>query len=420
MAALTIGSIAFGAVLIAGCGTDGTDDADTAPVGLAPPVVIDVTGTEPAATPGEMTPGEMTPELGADDALGSMSIAPGAGDLADTQPPVDWVWVTTRFVVTDSLGALPTDDVAFHYPPGPAATLEQVRALATQLGVAGEPVPGDAEMGSQWVVETDDQSGARLEVSDDAMLSWWMTGGTRRPDLESGAPAQFGRLDYASGYLAEAIPTGPYPLIGIDEALERLATQWGSWSMAVPGYVPDDMPGDDGVDGDAPVASPETPVSDQIAIDEPVEDPTITEMEVELVSVTADLWSSWAADGSMWMLPAYRFEGSDGGIYTIAAITDEYLVQMDPYALPDPGRPIVDPPFIEDPFDGLDLDGVGDTLVGLTLSEAEELIYENGWSWVLRSVRVDGEDLAVTADYQPNRVNMVTEDGIITEVLSFG
>jgi hypothetical protein len=93
---------------------------------------------------------------------------------------------------------------------------------------------------------------------------------------------------------------------------------------------------------------------------------------------------------------------------------------MDPYALPDPGRPVVDPPYVEDPFDGLDLEGVRDALVGLTLSEAEELLYENGWSWTLRAVRVNGEDLAMTDDYRPDRVNIVTEDGEITDVVSFG
>ncbi len=440
---------ALGAIASLSMACRGSDPAgephagDDNAVELAPPVRIEVTG--------ESNEQSSAAEMASDASLGAMSIAPEGDMLDDSGFGGDWMWMTTRFVPADSLGALPTDDIAYHYPPGASATIEQVRALAAQLGIEGEPVPGDPDMGSQWVVETADASGARLEVSNDAMVSWWMTGGTRRPDLASGAPTEFGRLDYASGYLADAIPTGPYPLIGLDEALERLTAQWGSWSMAVPAGAGTEYGMKYGTesgmesgiesgteyetDADAPVASPEAPGQDEPAIDEPFIDETpliepgpdpdpgtdpVTELVVELVSVTADLWSSWAADGSMWMLPAYRFEGADGGIYTIAAITDEYLMQMDPYALPDPGRPIVDPPYIEDPFDGLDLDGVSDILVGLTLSEAEELLYENGWPWTLRSVRVNGEDLAVTEDYQTNRVNIVTVDGVITDVVSFG
>ncbi len=390
---------------------------------LAPPVRIEVTG--------ESNDPNSAVEMAGDDSLGAMSIAPGGDMVDDSGFGGDWVWMTTRFVAGDALGPLPTDDVAYHYPPGAQATRDQVRDLAAHFGIVGEPVAGDPAMGSQWVVEATDGSGARLEVAADATLSWWMAGGTRRPDLVSGAPDALGRVDYASGWLADAIPTGPYPLIGIDEAIERLTAQWGSWSVAMP-YSGD-------LDPDAPVASPEAAGSEAIGSDaagsetresepidigrpEPIDigDVPTTEFEVELVSVSADLWSSWAADGSMWMVPAYRFEASDGGVYTIAAITDEYLVQMDPYAVPDPGQPVIDPPFIDDPFDGLDLEGVRDALVGLTLSEAEELIYENGWSWTLRAVRVDGEDLPVTADYQPDRVNIITESGEIVDVTSFG
>ena len=390
---------ALGAVAAFARACDTRDNSDSTTerreLELAPPVRIEVTGGENDRS------GAV--EMAGDDSLSAQSITPEPGMVDDTGLGDEWVMMTTRFVAGEALGPLPTADVAYHYPTGARATQDQVAALAAQFGISGEPIPGDAAMGSHWVVEATGGSDARLEVSDDATLSWWMTGGTRRPDLVSATPDALGRVDYASGWLAEATPTGPYPLIDLDEAIERLEAQWGSWSVAVP-YVGD-------LDPDTPTASPEARES------EPIE---VTEFEVELVSVSADLWSSWAADGSMWMLPAYRFEGADGGVYTIAAITDEYLVQIDPWAMPDPGQPVVDPPFIEDPFDGLGLEDVSDALVGLTLSEAEELIYENGWSWILRAVRVDGEDLPTTADYQPNRVNIATESGEIVDVLSFG
>ena len=45
-----------------------------------------------------------------------------------------------------------------------------------------------------------------------------------------------------------------------------------------------------------------------------------------LVDVEADLWSVMDADGTVWLLPGYRFIGDDGGWYTVPAVTDEYLI----------------------------------------------------------------------------------------------
>ena len=65
---------------------------------------------------------------------------------------------------------------------------------------------------------------------------------------------------------------------------------------------------------------------------EPVE-PTVTytsesvePVVVTLVDVEADLWSVMDADGTVWLLPGYRFIGDDGGWYTVPAVTDEYLI----------------------------------------------------------------------------------------------
>ncbi|MEY4230524.1 MAG: Peptidase inhibitor family, partial [Actinomycetota bacterium] len=40
--------------------------------------------------------------------------------------------------------------------------------------------------------------------------------------------------------------------------------------------------------------------------------------------------------------------------------------------------------------------------------------------WTVRVVREDGVALAATADFQPQRVNVVVENGTITEVLGLG
>jgi hypothetical protein len=59
-----------------------------------------------------------------------------------------------------------------------------------------------------------------------------------------------------------------------------------------------------------------------------------------------------------------------------------------------------------------------DLVVGLTEDEAEEALEECGWT--MRVGRRDGEDLAMTMDFRPERVNVEVTDGEVTEVLSIG
>lgn len=57
-------------------------------------------------------------------------------------------------------------------------------------------------------------------------------------------------------------------------------------------------------------------------------------------------------------------------------------------------------------------------LVGLTEDEAAEAADALGWE--VRVIRRDGEDLAMTMDLRPNRVNVEVTDGEVTEVLQIG
>jgi hypothetical protein len=51
-------------------------------------------------------------------------------------------------------------------------------------------------------------------------------------------------------------------------------------------------------------------------------------------------------------------------------------------------------------------------------ADAEAAVTAEGWSF--RVVRRDGEDLAATMDFQPDRVNVDVEDGTVVAVTSIG
>jgi len=55
---------------------------------------------------------------------------------------------------------------------------------------------------------------------------------------------------------------------------------------------------------------------------------------------------------------------------------------------------------------------------GFHLENAEGIA--SAFDWIIRVVRLDGKDLACTAEYIPRRINVVVENGIIIEVLNLG
>ena len=57
-------------------------------------------------------------------------------------------------------------------------------------------------------------------------------------------------------------------------------------------------------------------------------------------------------------------------------------------------------------------------LVGLTEDEATDAAEACGW--ILRVVRRDGENLPVTLDFRPNRVNVEVTDGEVTAIVNTG
>jgi hypothetical protein len=238
-----------------------------------------------------------------------------------------------------------------------------------------------------------------------------------------------GMLQYASGSLATPAPVGPYPLIDIDAAFARLQDQAWAGFMARGGLDTAAIATDTAVA--APEPAPDMPESgepsveplpaDDVLVDPPV-DGSIPEPEtitVTLVDVQADLWWAWDVDGTVWLLPAYRFIGDDGGWYTVPAVTDEYLIQVDP--------PVVEEPIPVEPGDGTGSTEPGDPgdavgpavpaedlagLVGSPLADFTAKAESGGWT--VRVVEIDGESLAVTDDFRTDRINVavVSVDGV--------
>ena len=125
-----------------------------------------------------------------------------------------------------------------------------------------------------------------------------------------------GALQYAGGSLATPEPVGPYTLVDLDTAVARLDEMNFGYGVGRGGDIAIDMPAIEPMPADMPESG------------EPAVEPEV--MTVTLVSVEADYWWVWDAEGSAWLLPAYRFIDSDGGWHTVPAVTDDYLIQVEP------------------------------------------------------------------------------------------
>ncbi len=275
----------------------------------------------------------------------------------------------------------------------------------------------------------------------------------RRVDVTFGAE---GVMQYAGGQLAEPQQVGPYPLIGLDEAVERLRDQSGFYGG---GIVTTDI-ARTAVGGDVAVSSDDVAVEPGVAepgviepgVIEPgpVDSVPLEEVTVTLVDVQADVWWTMDVDGSVFLLPAYRFIGDDGGWYTVPAVTDEFLVQVQPDVVPLPepmpveSMPVPEPMPVESvpgesvpveippvetkpetlptesiPGEQTALDTtVLESAVGTPIAEFTAAAEAIGAT--VRVTQIDGEPQAVTMDYRFDRVNVAVEGDIVTEILGVG
>ena len=149
----------------------------------------------------------------------------------------------------------------------------------------------------------------------------------------------------------------------------------------------------------------------------PVSIPAPQEVTVTLVDVQPDVWWVWDVDGTVWLLPAYRFIGDDGGWYTVPAVTDEFLVRV-----PVDTRPAVDragPAAARDRArrHPAERDRAGRygcrrdpaRVIGRQDVRRVHQADAEALGLTARVVEQDGVSLPVTMDYNPNRVNVAVD-----------
>jgi hypothetical protein len=287
-------------------------------------------------------------------------------------------------------------------PPEGILTADEAQAEAIRIFSAVGQNPNDFELevwADEWYA---------------SVTAWPRLGGGRSPMTWNFGFGEKGQLQWASGFLAEPVATGPFPLVGLDEALERLADQFTGWGAAVGFPAPD---------ADAPTSNDEAARDSDEQMPEPVKELAV------LVSVAADLWWAMDVDGSVWLLPAYRFTDTEGREHIVAAVTDEYLM-IEPQVgiiepMPTPGSDggVTGPGSEEEAQMEELMTWAKKELIGMELSAATVVAEARGV--VVRVAQRDGQELMVTMDYVMNRINLATEtaDGegadpeVITEVL---
>jgi len=276
-----------------------------------------------------------------------------------------------------------------------------------------------------------DTSGFEFDVYADEwgayVTAYLMVDGLRSPLTLSVGYGAEGVMTWASGFLGQPQDAGEYPLVGLQSGVDRMNEQGGYWMgfygpagamVKAAGTAVSDVAVSNVATSEAST-EPAAPVpTDSVPVCDPAADcvegtlPPPEEVTVHLTDAKMALTMVWDVDGTVWLVPAYTFTSDDGGEYTVIAVDQQFVT------LPDVGLTPEPMPVDDGTATSVDQAAASDALVGLDEAAATALAEENGW--VVRVVRLDGEDLAATMDYVTNRVNVAIENGVVTEVISIG
>ncbi len=284
--------------------------------------------------------------------------------------------------------------------PSAAAAEESARAMFASLGL---------DLGRYQLETYADEWGA-------GVTAWLVLDGMRTSMTMSIGFGAEGAVTWAGGFLATPQRGDDYPRISVEAAVARLNDQADQWMYPM-------ATARGGVAMGAPMSA--SAAAGTIPVEPVPVDPVPN--TVTLTSVKPSLEMIWADDGTVWLLPGYVFTSADGNSYSVIAVTDEYLEQVQPDVVttdtvvtPSPGdTTAIDEPVPADPGEAsMSLDEVAALVVGL--SEADAVSAAQGAGITLRVVRIDGVDQAATMDYRLDRFNVAVEDGVVTEVISNG
>jgi hypothetical protein len=264
------------------------------------------------------------------DAVAPAETIPGADVPAVTAPATDVV----------------APDCAVPNPPAGVPTNDEALAKAKQLfadwGYDVNSFQFDDPYADEW--------GASVNAS-------LLLEGLKAPLMLSVGFGENGTVTYASGYLATPERGADYPTIGAAAGLERLKAQnqfiggldRGTGVVkATDNVATADAPlVPDTVNGIAPVVEPTIVPCEPEAATVDCAPTQIDSIIVTLNSVKPDLTMVWAADNTIWLLPAYTFGSADGGLYTVNAVEDAYIHQADP--APATTEPVIDPGVVPAP-----------------------------------------------------------------------
>ena len=358
-------------------------------------------------------------------------VAGSSGTAVDAVAPAE-----TAPAATPTTELLPVPDCPTPQPPAGVPTKEEALAKAKELfaswGYDVDSYQFDEPYADEW------------SASVNASL---LLDGMKAPIMLSVGFGENGTVTYASGSLATAQRGGDYPTVGAAAGLERLQAQQNQYlglgDPAIMRATDQGAPQTDIAVAGTAVAAPGVgavapdiaPICEAGAATDcgPVNNEPVT---VTLNSVKNDLTMVWAADNTIWLLPAYTFGSADGGIYSVIAVPDSFIEQPEEVAttepvgdpnvtvvLDNPPAPVVSgclavPTDRTTPVPADAVKYVADAVIGYCVADAQKLADSLGYQ--VRVARENGVDLQVTADYSETRINVAVENGAITEVLSIG
>ncbi len=368
------------------------------------------------------------------------STVASSNDCVYVDPAIDVVPVDSSDAATtvggDAVAAPPDGSCAAPLPPANVPDKAAAEEKAKQLF---------ADMGY-------DNSGYDYEVYADEwganVTAYLLLDGMRSPISLSVGYGADSEVTWASGSLATPVPAGEYPLVGVDGGVVRLNDETGQWGgywggpmarmeSAGSGSVVADSATAAVVDASTevvavpqPTEPAETAITETGQVGEPItiEQPALEPVTIHLTDVKMGLTMIWAADNTIWLLPAYEFGSADGGMYTVIAVDDSFIQLPAPYPIDTMPVDTVIPDGTGVPSDVGDstivdnspavAEEAGKSIVGLPIDEATKVAEAAGFT--VRVSTLDGVPQAVTADFLPNRLNASVENGVVVAIDNIG